>query len=1443
MTVKKIRNIILYFCAVLFVGILTLSIVTACGGVKDTDTDFYLSRSSDEWKVYQSGEDIPESVHFKHNGDIYTLKTDLEEGEEFTVNRVGSDSKIGFDQIFSVADHLVRGGNGAIKVAHSGTYELSFSVAENTLNYTFTARRVSVKITTDILTLHTEESYQYKASAVYSDGKEVEENAAWTSSDQSVLTVDEQGNVSAIAVGKATLTAAIGELSDSIEIEVLQSYVPVKDVTLDRTELNLEIGEEETLIATVLPENAESRLVSWSSGDDSVATVSNGTVKAVGYGTTEITVSTAQGGHEAKCTVTVIRHVTAMRFDAETLTVTAGGEFALLKVIYAPSTATYKTCDIEIVDGNEFISIEEDEENDAAFKVTGLEAGTATIQATLKENPEITATCTVKVVAAGSVLAKMQANVTTMIGEPANLTVSLENDTIQSVAWSVADRAVATVQGNGKDATVTGVDFGSTVVTAKVTTTSGAVYTAKSNVLVADDYYFIYGYGLGAYDWDYSDYVSDRNAAERDGLLFEETNRGVYTLTRHFTEANGFQIIFPKVANYTQEDDAGDAVWNKNIPSRWVAVTNYYDTIRSDKQYITNATEYFCVNTPGIYTVTLDLTGTKAQVYLEVVSLDIASVDLTIQQGSAVLKNDEIVFDFSVSPSAAKFNENEVEVQFASEFADYANYIDYDLRVSDAKLAVSVIKKVTESFTVTLTLTIRGVSTSIDLYVLSESDEEVPVSSVTFEQEHYYVNVNQGGAANAWQTTVKALVDEKATNRQVRYLNVTDYTEIKNSAKNTYATVNAETGLVTAKKLGTVIVKAVALTDETVFATCSVTFYSDQIYILGKGMGGWTPLDDSYRSVEGTAFENNKFEMLSETHFRFEGKFPYNAEFQFGFCGMDDKWISAITYAHLLPSAGNAVYGYYEDYDHTGDLKSTWIKDNTKSYIIDLDLSKHMPFWVLNVTESEDFEGVQLIYDQTNTTLEKEEMLTVNLYLIPEIELSQDEVSYRLDGDSNYLDVKYDAALKRYTLKVIATEHSEDKDVTFTVTVKGKELSVPLKIIAEHHLELQWNDDYHWLGCTDKGCDYIEGEKLAHNREETLAANGEGHYTACSECGVQIGFAPHKYALNDSGVFDFSDGMKQCSECGFDLFKIEGNTLVAYYGKAEKVKVPDEVTVIGDHAFEGHSELQELTYSDKLTKVGSYAFAGCSSLKQIKLPNRVTEIGGYAFQGTAATIAWGVNAQITYLGQYAFYGYLGTELAIPKKVTDFGYKCFAYSNLTSFVIPDTITFTNVKDNAGEFLFQNCTSLRNVVVGASATQIEAGMFSGCTSLETVIVRSTGFYQIHNNAFDNCPSFKGIYFCRPLDQLLTCKWLFHSTTVETLKGRAYAYSDENPGGDPFGDAMGDTFDYFRDWFAGCWHWDNSGEQTLEHIELWDETQQEVNSLAFIIDDKRNCVSNAL
>ena len=126
----------------------------------------------------------------------------------------------------------------------------------------------------------------------------------WSSSDPSVATVDAGGKVTAVKAGSAAITAQAGDLSATCTVTVKAKIIPVTSVSLNKPSLELTEGDTETLTATIAPDNATDKTVSWSSSDATTASVdATGKVTAVKAGTATITAKA--GDKSATCTVTV----------------------------------------------------------------------------------------------------------------------------------------------------------------------------------------------------------------------------------------------------------------------------------------------------------------------------------------------------------------------------------------------------------------------------------------------------------------------------------------------------------------------------------------------------------------------------------------------------------------------------------------------------------------------------------------------------------------------------------------------------------------------------------------------------------------------------------------------------------------------------------------------------------------------------------------------------------------------------------------------------------------------------------------------------------------------------------------------------------------------------------------------------------------------------------
>ena len=133
-------------------------------------------------------------------------------------------------------------------------------------------------------------------------------NVQWTSSNNSVATVDSNGVVTSKNSGSTIITATTHNgLKTEFFIEV---EIPVTNITLNSNEINLNPGGTFKLDATVNPSNASNKNIKWISSNESIATVDqSGNVTADVAGTTYISAVSADGKVVATCTVNVSKPV------------------------------------------------------------------------------------------------------------------------------------------------------------------------------------------------------------------------------------------------------------------------------------------------------------------------------------------------------------------------------------------------------------------------------------------------------------------------------------------------------------------------------------------------------------------------------------------------------------------------------------------------------------------------------------------------------------------------------------------------------------------------------------------------------------------------------------------------------------------------------------------------------------------------------------------------------------------------------------------------------------------------------------------------------------------------------------------------------------------------------------------------------------------------------
>ena len=247
----------------------------------------------------------------------------------------------------------------------------------------------------------------------------------------------------------------------------------------------------------------------------------------------------------------------------------------------------------------------------------------------------------------------------------------------------------------------------------------------------------------------------------------------------------------------------------------------------------------------------------------------------------------------------------------------------------------------------------------------------------------------------------------------------------------------------------------------------------------------------------------------------------------------------------------------------------------------------------------------------------------------------------------------------------------------------------------------------------------------------------------------------------------------ECQHVNFDLYEIVLSNNIDTINRYEfsglnlwKIDIPNRVTKIEEGAFYDCRWLQEIRLPDSLEIIGKDAFYECTRLTEITIPKNVVDIGYGAFRYSGLTKV-NIEGNLKTIGEYAFNGctnlteiyfnatacndlssdnyvfaYAGQDgkgitvnfgdgvTIVPNRlfysyydisyspnikqinwnnVTEIGSYAFAYCNMTSLVIPDTIT------TIGENAFYNCTNLQSLTIGSGVNTIGDYAFSGATAL--------------------------------------------------------------------------------------------------------------------------------
>ncbi|MDE5997911.1 MAG: Ig-like domain-containing protein, partial [Muribaculaceae bacterium] len=266
-----------------------------------------------------------------------------------------------------------------------------------------------------------------------------DKNVVWTSDNSSVAVVDENGKITALSIGTATITASCGDVKATCLVTVVAT--PAESIFISQEAVSLKVGEDMVLSATVIPENTTDKSVIWTSDNSSVAVVDeNGKITAISIGTATITVSC--GDVKATCLVTVVATPAESIFISQEAVSLVVGEDTMLSATVLPETTTDKS----VVWTSDNSSVAVVDENG---KITAISIGTATVSASCGD---VKADCIVTVVATPVESITISQDFAQLsIGESIRLTgiILPENASDKTIIWSSSDESIALVDVEG----------------------------------------------------------------------------------------------------------------------------------------------------------------------------------------------------------------------------------------------------------------------------------------------------------------------------------------------------------------------------------------------------------------------------------------------------------------------------------------------------------------------------------------------------------------------------------------------------------------------------------------------------------------------------------------------------------------------------------------------------------------------------------------------------------------------------------------------------------------------------------------------------------------------------------------------------------------------------------------------------------------------------------
>lgn len=733
----------------------------------------------------------------------------------------------------------------------------------------------------------------------------------------------------------------------------------------------LDIGEVYEFAAQVTsPTGVVTNAVTWSSSNEDVILMDDNLATALDEGTATITATAADGGY-ATIDVLVSKdetiRVRSIEVYPAVLELGVGWKtrvgYTILPQDAYEQRVTWASSDPSVITVDENGNVE------------AIAKGTATITVTPRDTLNgVSAVCPVQVYDDLEQATLTSDTLVTTIGQRTDNTMNLvlpDGVTGSSYRWYSMDDTIASFGCcppgchcgycygySSPVASISSWNFGTTTVYAVAHGSDGKVYAAMGTVHVTEEYFYIGGLESVNATNPWITY-STKDAAEAAGVLLvpSEDDPYVYSITRSFWALDDFQILNNTLK--TGED------WPTRITS-----TSFVEE-GSTMPYIANTVDMFRVNALGTYTVTLDLSDGRAKVTIEMVTLEVTSFDLSVDAESKPYlqgEDDTMTLDVYTIPENATIDLENVEVTLdLPEASDAA--VTATPRLQSGKLYIDLTLNTAPASNTTFDLDLRiknaidYATDSIKITILADGETYVPVSDISFNDETYLVNVNNG--ANPWisSTPLNATVNADASVQDIVYTEDSEDIYIEYIGEQAYVHAAAlGTYTIYATSLGTNAEGDTITTETTVLVTSlienkneagEVESYASGFYLIGildgVEVANWTSI-----KPEETEFGNSPFaawqlplDPASKAMNIYTGSFHFTVDdrFSIAFLGMAGNWNGIVNERYF-----DWASSYGKFYESNGNVQITV----SGTYNIALSLAGDTTTWTLNLITPDD---------------------------------------------------------------------------------------------------------------------------------------------------------------------------------------------------------------------------------------------------------------------------------------------------------------------------------------------------------------------------------------------------------------------------------------------------------------------------------------------------------